>query len=499
MHEDKDAFRRILAATSIVGGATAITILIGVARMKIFALVIGPVGIGLMGVLASIMAVGATVGGMGLGTSGVRQIAASEATRAVARRALWFATWPMALVAGLALWFARTEIARLVTGNTDHALAVGLTGVGVVLTIAVASQWAVIQGFQRIGDLSKARILGALLSLLIGVPAVVYGGPLGIVAAVIALPLGNVLAALPFRPKREPASNRMPHALRAQWRPLFTVGAVVMISSSLGALSLVLIRAVIIDRQGLQAAGLYQAAYAISAMNVSLVLTAMAADYFPRLSAIEGDRQATNQLVNQQLRAAILLGAPILAALVALAPLVLQLFYSSAFAPAAAMLRWQVAGELLKFPGWALGFLLVARRDTGRFLLTELMFVAVYLGGTMLLLPLIGLAGAGLAYLGAYLVYSVTMFALCGRRHGVRLNAQNIRDIALVLIALVAITMLSAWSQWAAAIVGLLFAAGLAIRAVRQLDQATQILARFRGRGRSSAVPIPPILEEGPL
>ena len=80
MSEDKEPFRRILAATSIVGGATAITILIGIARMKIFALVIGPAGIGLMGVLASIMAVGATLGGMGLNTSGVRPAGPDQLT-----------------------------------------------------------------------------------------------------------------------------------------------------------------------------------------------------------------------------------------------------------------------------------------------------------------------------------------------------------------------------------------------------------------------------------
>ena len=170
--------------------------------------------------------------------------------------------------------------------------------------------------------------------------------------------------------------------------------------------------------------------------------------------------------------------------MVALAPLVLNLFYSSAFAPATAMLRWQVAGELLKFPGWALGFLLVARRDTGRFLLTESLFVAAYLGGTVLLLPLAGLAGAGLAYLGAYFIYSVTMFTLCRRRHGVRLNGQNLRDLGLVLGALVAITLLSGFSPWAAAIIGLALAAGLAIHAVRQLDQATQMLARLKRLGR---------------
>lgn len=491
MSEDKEPFRRILAATSIIGGASAITIVISMVRMKLIALTIGPAGIGLMGVLMSIMAAGASVGGMGLGISGVRQIAASQGAREIARRALWFATWPMSLVAGLTLWIARYDIARFVTGNAGHSLAVGLTGIGVVLTIAGASQSAVIQGFQRIGDLAKTRILGSLLSLLIGVPAVVFGGPLGIVVAVVAIPLGNVLAALPFRPKNEAAGGSALHALRNQWRPLFTVGAVVMASTSLGAASLVLIRAVIIDSQGLQTAGLYQAAYAVSAMNVALVLSAMGADYFPRLSSIEGDRHAANRLVNQQLRAAILLGAPILAALIALAPLVLQLFYSSAFAPATAMLRWQVTGELLKLPGWALGFLLIARRDTARFLLTEMLFVAAYLGGTMLLLPLVGLAGTGLAYLGASILNSVTMLALCRQRHGVRLSSQNVRSLALVLGALIAITLLAHWSPWSGVVVGLVLAGGMAFYAVWQLDQATQMLARFRGRQKKIDSPSP--------
>ena len=158
----------------------------------------------------------------------------------------------------------------------------------------------------------------------------------------------------------------------------------------------------------------------------------------------------------------------------ALAPVVLELFYSSAFSPAAAMLRWQVTGELLKFPGWALGFLLLARRDNGRFLITETLFVAAYLGGTMLLLPLFGLAGAGLAYLCAYFLYSVAM-TLVSRRHGITLSRHNLRDLALVLGALIAVTVLAEYSSLASAGVGLALAAGLAIRAGRELGWAGSI------------------------
>ena len=495
MTEEKVSFRRILAATSIVGGATALTILIGVLRTKLIALAVGPEGIGLMGVFTNIMGVAAAIGGMGLGFSGVRQIAVAEATRSLARRALWLATLPLASIAGLVLWLWRIEISRFVTGSTDHALGVGFTGVGVALSIAASAQVAVIQGHLRVGDLARVRIYGALLSLIIGVPAVLYGGAAGIVAAVIAVPLGSVLAALPYRPRAEPLGDTATaKALRDQWSHLFTLGAVVMVTSSLGSAALILIRANIIRTEGIQAAGLYQAAYSISAMNVALVLTAMATDFFPRLTGIEGDRVAANRLVNQQLRAALLLGAPILATMVAAAPLVLRLLYSDAFAPAAAMLRWQVTGELLKLPGWALGFLLIARKDKGTFLFVEFTFVALYLAGAYLLQSLFGLSGVGFAYLGAYLAYSVVLMGICRKRHSILLSRENLGYLGLVLAALIGVILLSSVSTIGAAIVGITVAVALGLYAVREFDRMTNLLARFRkSRGQDLGTPFVPL------
>lgn len=481
MSDEHASFRRILTSTSIVGGATAITIVVGVVRTKLIALAIGPAGMGLMGLLTSIMATAAAVGSMGLGFSGVRQIAAAGPDKSVARRALWLATWPLALLAALAVWIARHDIARFSGVSTAVAVAIGLTGIGAALTIIATSQLAVIQGLQRVGDLARARIYGAVASLLIGVPAVLLLGEAGIILAVLAVPAGNVLAALPYRPAPEAStSHSPPRTLTDEWRQLFSLGLVIMVTTSLSSASLVLIRKFIIQADGLEAAGLYQAAYAISAMNVALILSAMAADYFPRLSAIQADRPATAALVNQQLKAAILLGTPALLALVALAPLVLQLLYSKAFVEASPLLRWQVTGELLKLPGWALGFLLVARGDSRRFMLAEILFVVLYAGGTALLLPVVGLTGAGIAYFGAYLVYSTLLILLCRRRHAVSIWLGNLGLLGTALAALTGTTALAGWSPLGAAALGLLLAAAYFAYAARELERMTKWWKRLK-------------------
>ena len=121
MSEEQASLRRILVSTSIIGGATAVSIAIGLVRNKVLALLIGPAGIGLIGLFTSIMATAAAIGGMGLNFSGVRQVAADESRRGEARRALWLATWPLAAIATLAIWLARVPIARFVTGSDHYA------------------------------------------------------------------------------------------------------------------------------------------------------------------------------------------------------------------------------------------------------------------------------------------------------------------------------------------------------------------------------------------
>jgi PST family polysaccharide transporter len=454
-----------------MGGATVVAIVVGIIRTKIFALSIGPEGIGLIGLLTSIMATAAAVGSMGLGFSGVREIAAAQRDRALVRKALWLAVWPLAILTAVIMWFGRTEIARLVTGSEDQALGVGLMGIAAALTIIAGAQVAVIQGVGNVGGVARARVWGAVLSLLIGVPAVLYAGPIGLVVAVAAIPLGNAIAALPYRPKPEPVGRTGGSRLRAELWRLVTLGFVFMLVTSLSAAVLVIVRTLLIRDGGLETAGLYQAAYAISALNASLVLSAMATDYFPRLSGSHADRAGSATLVNQQLHAALLLASPVLLAMAALAPLVLNLLYSPAFQAAAGLLRWQLVGEVLKLPGWALSFLLLARADKGRFLFVESAFAVAYVALAAFLLRQFGLTGVGIAYAAAYLIYSLLLVVICARWHGAILSRENGMHIALVGAVLVALALVGTAAPWVAGTAGIVVAAAAAAYAWRHLSE----------------------------
>lgn len=469
MTAERDSYRRILAATAIMGGATVVTILVGVVRTKLFALLVGPTGIGLIGLFTSIMATAAAIGGMGLGFSGVREIAAGPDRLPTIRRALWLAAWPLAVLAALILWFGRLEIARWSGAGEAQATAIGLIGLAAALTIVGGVQVAEIQGLGRVKDVAKVRVGGALIALLLGVPAVAWLGPIGLVVAVAAIPAGNVLAALPFRPHSQ--GERAWSNLTDEWRRLLGLGATIMVTTSLAAGVLVGVRALIIRQDGIEAAGLYQAAFAISALNASLVLSAMATDYFPRLSSTQADRKASATLINQQLHAALLLAAPLLLGMSGAAPLVLQLLYSGEFMGGADLLRWQLAGELFKLPGWAMAFLLIARSDKGRFLFAETSFALLFVAASFVLLPRLGLAGAGVGYALAYLAYSILVAVMCGGRHNGSISRKNILHVMVVGAAMLILALVGEASPWVAALLGLIAAAVSGLHALRHLNE----------------------------
>jgi PST family polysaccharide transporter len=176
-------------------------------------------------------------------------------------------------------------------------------------------------------------------------------------------------------------------------------------------------------------------------------------------------------LVNQQLHAALLLATPVLLGMSALAPLVLYLLYSPDFTPAAGLLRWQLSGELLKLPGWALSFLLLARADKGRYLIVESAFAVAYVGLVAALLPRLGLTGVGIAYAAGYLTYSAVLVWVCARWHSASLSRENGVHVALVGAALVIVALLGPAAPWIAAAAGLTAAAIAASHAWRHLNE----------------------------
>jgi len=476
------SYRQILRSSSIIGGASVIKILIGLLRTKVAAVLLGPAGIGLIGLFHSLIATASTVSALGFGNVGTRQIAeanGSEDAQAVAavRRALFWGTLGLAVIGAGVFWLLRDALATTVIGDADASGTVGWLAIGVALTVAAGSQGALLNGLRRIGDIARVSVLSALLSALLGVGALWLLGDKGVLFFVLVGPLSSFLLGHWFvsRLPRVQGSRTLFRVLLEQWKTLARLGAAFMVAGLAVTVGQLVVRTIVQRELGAEALGHFQAAWMISMTYIGFVLGAMGTDYYPRLTATIRDHAATNQLVNEQTEVALLLAGPVLVAMLGLAPWVIELLYSSQFAEAAIVLRWQVLGDLLKVASWPLGFIILAAGDGRAFMLVESLAIAVFVGLTWVGLPIMGIEATGIAFVGIYVFYLPTVYWLARRRTGFAWQ----RRVYLLLIRLLAVAgivfIAGAWSKWLGAGLGVAAAAILGLFGLARLGHMADL------------------------
>src|SRR5579872_6594207 len=73
--KDRGTYGQVLKSAMLIGGSTMVGIAIRILRTKAMAVLLGPSGFGLFGIYGSIEMLAENVAGMGVNSSGVRQIA----------------------------------------------------------------------------------------------------------------------------------------------------------------------------------------------------------------------------------------------------------------------------------------------------------------------------------------------------------------------------------------------------------------------------------------
>ena len=213
---EQNSYRTILRASSLMGGASLINVLISLIRMKLVAVLLGPAGVGLIGLLQNLMQAASGVAAMGLGTVGVRQIAEANGNGRTedvvpARRALLWGTIVLALIGAAAVYLLREPIAGLVLGDWGKGDTIGWLAVGVALTVAAGSQTALLNGLRRIGDLARLQVATGLLATVLGVGAIMLWGEAGLIAFVLSAPLATFLLGHPRSVAADPRALKKAH------------------------------------------------------------------------------------------------------------------------------------------------------------------------------------------------------------------------------------------------------------------------------------------------
>jgi O-antigen/teichoic acid export membrane protein len=461
MTEQVVSYRRILKSSSIIGGASVINIVIGLVRTKILAMLLGPAGIGLVSLYSGLMSTASTVATMGVGIVGTRQIAEAlsqedERGIAVVRRAMFWGTLLLASAGALVVWSLREVLAIRVLGGAEHSIIVGWLSLGVALSVASASQGALIQGMRRIGDMARLSVYGSLLNTILGVALLWQWAQAGLVAYMLISPLVSFLLGHWYvsRLPRVASGDISIQEMAYQWQILLRLGIPFMGAGLVGALVQLWIRVEVGNTLGAASLGHFQAAWAISMQYIGFVLAAMSADYYPRLTGIIHDHRAATRLVNEQTEIALLLSAPVFIAMIGLTPWVIHLLYSSAFLPAVNVLRWQILGDVLKVASWPLGFVILAAGTGNTFFWAETLAFLLMGGLIAGLTSRVGLQITGIAFLVCYVVYLPLVYLLAKRR--IKFSWQPaVKRLLLVIFALCVLVVLLSVHFWWGSIVAI--------------------------------------------
>ena len=416
-----DSYSQILRSSSIIGGAQGLNYLIGMVRTKLVAVLLGPSGVGLVGLYVTAINLVGVFSGLGIGSSGVRDVAEAHAsgdqkrvahTVQTLRRASWVTgllgwLFTIALAYPLGLW---------VFGSGERALVLLILGSTLLIGAVSSGQTALLQGTRRIGQLARRNVMSVLVGTIVSIALYAWLGVKGIVPVLIASALVNLgfswwfARRITLVPIEQTWVETWHHSKR-----LIELGLSFMWSGLLGAVVALVTRSWIVKELGLEANGVYQAAWGVSGMFAGFILGAMGTDFFPRLTAVANDNEEVNRLVNEQTEIGILLALPGLLATLIFAPWVMSVFYSPKFLPGAELLPWFILGIFGRVVSWPMGFILLAKGESRWYAATESAANILLLGMTLLLLKSLGLWGVALAFALLYSVYCAGM--LCLVRH----------------------------------------------------------------------------------
>src|SRR6266850_3475114 len=113
--------KSILRSTALLSSSSAVILLCGVISAKAWSLLLGPSGLGLIGVLQGLLGILTLLAGMGIGTGVVRSGAIALAREdheyvGALRKGAWLLLWLLGAPAAIFLVAFRAPISRLVLG-----------------------------------------------------------------------------------------------------------------------------------------------------------------------------------------------------------------------------------------------------------------------------------------------------------------------------------------------------------------------------------------------
>ncbi len=410
---ESNSKQQILKSTGIVGISQILTILFQMIRTKIIAILLGPSGIGVLGIYQSIETLSRQVSGLGINVSGVRDISYAYESKdydfyAKTALVLKRCSYVTAFIGAFLIILLCRPISIMAFGDSSYSSNIAFLSISVVFITLSQTQVAILQGSRKLISMSKATVLGVALSIVIVTPTYYFWGVDGMVFALILMSICSYIVSGYYVRKLRIPTVSLP--LRATWqssKEMIKIGVSLSFSEILTTFAIYYIRTFISTHSSITDVGYFNAGWSIAGIYISLILNAMAADYYPRLCSLKDDNKAMKLLINEQGSVALIIGLPIIVTFLTFSPLIIRTLYSQEFLQGLIIIICFVIGSYIKLFSWPLSYAVSAKGAVKKILFSGLIWNILFIVISLTLWEKCGLISIGISYIIAYLIYYI--------------------------------------------------------------------------------------------
>lgn len=408
---------KLIKTTIFSGFTTFIKISSGFIANKVVAVIIGPIGVGLLGQFNNLLTLVYNFGNGAINSGVVKYTAEYEGDEFELKK-LFSTSIKITILFSFAvgsLVFVLSNYLSALLFKTDSFInPIRLLGITLVFYSLNSLLISIINGKKKIKLFTILNTLTSIIGLILTLVLVnIYKTVGAIYSLVIAQSLVFFISILFLIKNKWLRLDvlKIPFD-KIIGNKLFAFSLMSITSSIFIPISQIYLRTLVMNRFGESASGIWQGSMRISDGYLLLITTSLTTYYLPKLSSIH--------MNNIELRKEIINGYKVIVPFILISSILIYLFriqiihllFSSQFNQVADLIGWQFIGDFFKITSWILAFIMLAKAMTKIYIITEILFSISYIFFAYIFTSFWGLNGVSIAFAVNYFCYFITMVIL---------------------------------------------------------------------------------------
>jgi len=443
MMEDNNqytGYKGIFKTTALFGSVQVFKILIGMIKNKLVALLLGPEGMGIIGIFQTAIRFIQTGAGLGVNQSAVRDISEANTDNdknkysriiVITKRIVLFT----GLLGCIVTIVISPILSKLMMGDSSYTISFILLSAVIAFNIITEGQLGILKGMRQLRSLAKATLISSIVGLIAMIPLIYFFKVKGIVPGLIissgiALYFTNIFV-------KKISYNKEKLKIKELFKeasPMLKMGIALMFVTFLQTIVSLIIAAFIRDKGGINTMGYYSAGITMLNSYFGVIITALMTDYYPRIAAINKDNVKIQNELNKQSAVSLVLICPLLVFFIFFMPLVIQILYTKEFFPTLDFLKYGIYGTLITICSNQIDMILVAKFKIKLYTIVAIVMRTIHLLFSIILFNYFGLKGLGIMFALRGIIHLIIVSVIVYKLYNIKYNNTFVMLFSVVLI-----------------------------------------------------------------